>query len=160
MANKKLEAAKTNKNDEFYTQRDVIEAELKNYTRHFNGKTIYCNCDNPYESEFFKYFFQSFNFLALKRLIATCYSKSHATEIQASLFGDALLPPTFPAYKIDINSVPQDMDLSDKVAMKVFLDDNVTRLQGDEEYFAGDFRSKECVELLKEADIVVTNPPF
>lgn len=119
--NENLKFAKRNKNDEFYTQYCDIEDELKHYKKCFKGKVIYCNCDNPKYSQFYRYFKRNFNSLGLKRLIVTYYkkgSKVHKTEIYSGV-----------------------------VLRK--------QIKGN-----GDFRSKECVKLMKQADIVVTNPPF
>lgn len=153
------------KKDEFYTQIDDIAAELKHYKEHFKNKTVLCNCDDPYESNFFKYFALKFNDFGLKKLIATCYDGSPVADSQLSLFdpaplyGDARFKTRVP-HKIEINEVPDlnkdgAIDLTD-VEMLLKNDNNaLTILSGN-----GDFRSPECVDLLKEADIVVTNPPF
>ena len=161
MANKNLNAAKTAKKDEFYTQLTDIERELQHYWQHFQGKTVLCNCDDPYESNFFKYFALRFNQLGLKKLICTCYDGSPITGTQLSLFSlDAEGNEKKTAYKVEITEV-SDMngdgavDLSD-VEYLIQNNKNVlSALKGN-----GDFRSQECIELLKEADIVVTNPPF
>ena len=109
MASELLEKAKKNKADEFYTQMPDIEAEMQHYREHFRGKVIFCNCDDPFESNFFKYFAMNFNFLGLKKLVATCYSDSPVAWQQLALFdvknvrlknGDARLP-----YKIEISEV-------------------------------------------------------
>lgn len=162
MANKNLCAAKTAKKDEFYTQLSDIENELKHYREHFRGKTIFCNCDDPYESNFFKYFASNFNTLGLKKLIATCYNGSPVQGNELLLdFGDGFNDePKKIAYKVEITEV-RDVngdgrtDLND-VRYLIQNDKNVLSLLKEN----GDFRSAECVELLKEADIVVTNPPF
>jgi len=183
--NLQLGAAKKQKKDEFYTQLADINAELRHYTQHFADKVVFCNCDDPYESNFFKYFAANFNALKLKRLIATCYAGSPMAGRQLDLFdfgerGDRITglsgftgfesasnpvnpvkkdKPRIP-HKIVINEVRDvngdgRIDLAD-VEWLIKNDRNVlTRLEGD-----GDFRSAECVALLKEADIVVTNPPF
>lgn len=161
MANKNLNDAKKAKKDEFYTQLTDIERELQHYWPHFRDKVVLCNCDDPYESNFFKYFALRFNQLGLKKLICTCYDGSPMSGSQLSLFS---LDPNGcekkTAYKVVITEV-KDMngdgavDLSD-VEYLIRNDKNVlSALQGN-----GDFRSKECIELLKQADIVVTNPPF
>lgn len=166
MANTPLQAAKLNKQDEFYTQLSDIENELKHYKDQLKGKTIFCNCDDPYESNFFKYFANNFNSLGLKKLIATSYVKSPIVGGQLPMFEmEGLKPEGKEPYKIEINEVP---DLNNDGAIS--LDDvehllrhnknAVTPLKGDVKYNAGDFRGDECVELLKEVDIVVTNPPF
>lgn len=160
MANKNLNSARKAKKDEFYTQISDIEKELQHYWAHFRGKTVLCNCDDPYESNFFKYFALNFNQLGLKKLICTCYNGSpvQGTEL-IKFFKEFNEEPKKVAYKVEITEV-KDMngdgavDLSD---VKILLqnDKNVMSLLE-----TGDFRSKECVDLLKEADIVVTNPPF
>ena len=160
--NKTLSNAKDAKNDEFYTQLEDIEKELKHYREHFNGKTVFCNCDDPYESNFFKYFAMNFNALGLKKLIATCYNGSpvQGNELLLQFDLDAPDEPRKVAHKIEITEVKDAngdgaVDLSD-VRYLLQNDKNVISiLKGN-----GDFRSPECVELLKEADIVVTNPPF
>lgn len=171
MANKNLGAAKKAKNDEFYTQFSDIQREIEAYLEYdadaFRGKVVYCNCDDPFESNFFRYFVLNFERLGLKRLITTSYKPSPVANTQLGLFGDdkTLLPekgrPKVTANKLIINEV-SDMNgdggfnLSD-VAEQLRQNKNNewTPLEGD-----GDFRSPECVELLKQADIVVTNPPF
>lgn len=133
MATRNFDAAKRNKCDEFYTQFVDIENELCHYLDQFKNKIIYCNCDNPYESNFFKYFIINFNSLGLKGLIASFYSQE--------------------AYKIVINEVKDNFSSIEHLLKN--KKNALTRLKGD-----GDFRSEECIELLKQADIVVTNPPF
>lgn len=160
MANKNLNAAKTAKKDEFYTQLTDIERELQHYWPHFRDKVVLCNCDDPYESNFFKYFALRFNQLGLKKLICTCYNGSpvQGNELQLD-FGDEDQKPRKPAYKVEITEV-KDMngdgavDLSD---VRILLQNNKNLLS---ELRTGDFRDPECIELLKKADIVVTNPPF
>ena len=184
--NLQLGEAKKQKKDEFYTQLADINAELRHYTQHFAGKVVFCNCDDPYESNFFKYFAANFNALKLKRLIATCYAGSPMAgrQLELDLFGsekqtDWLRPNGLRfskmksavganksvcseriPHKIVINEVKDvngdgRIDLAD-VEWLIKNDKNVlTRLEGD-----GDFRSAECVELLKQSDVVVTNPPF
>ena len=161
MANKNLNAAKEAKKDEFYTQLADIENELKHYRQHFRGKTILCNCDDPYESNFFKYFANNFNAFGLKKLIATCYDGSPVQGNDLMIdFGDFTDEPKKIPYKVEIKEVTDvngdgRIDLSD-VRHLIQNDKNVLSiLKGN-----GDFRSQECIELLKEADIVVTNPPF
>ncbi|MBR2771794.1 MAG: adenine-specific methyltransferase EcoRI family protein [Bacteroidales bacterium] len=161
MANKNLNAAKNAKKDEFYTQLTDIERELQHYWPHFRGKVVLCNCDDPYESNFFKYFALRFNQLGLKKLICTCYDGSPVMGTELSLFSlDAEGNEKKTAYKVEITEVADmngdgAVDLSD-VEYLIQNDKNVlSSLRGN-----GDFRSKECIELLKEADIVVTNPPF
>ena len=159
--NSPLHSAKRAKNDEFYTQFSDIAEELRHYRKHFRGKIVFCNCDDPYESNFFKYFALNFNFFGLKKLIATCYAGSPIANTELSLFDHA--PPenktTRNPHKIEIAEVIQNpekgFDLTD-VAYLLRNEKNVlTRLKGN-----GDFRSDECIELLKQVDIVCTNPPF
>lgn len=141
MANKNLNQAKTAKKDEFYTQLADIENELKHYKEHFKGKTVLCNCDDPRISNFFHYFSYNFEKLGLKRLITTCYKNQNRDlfsnndsekAIWLEYFGDR-----------NGNLVPDPEEIG------------INYFEGD-----GDFRSPECIELLKQADIVVTNPPF
>ena len=160
--NKDLQNAKKQKNDEFYTMFADIERELRHYKGHFKDKVVYCNCDDPYESNFFKYFALSFDALGLKKLIATCYIGSPIANTQLSLFDDESVEnkTTRVPHKIEITEIPdlnQDgaVDLTDVELLLASDRNHLTRLKGD-----GDFRSKECIELLKQADIVVTNPPF
>ena len=136
-----LTAAKKAKKDEFYTQRVDIENELRHYKAHFRDKVVLCNCDDPRESEFFKYFVENFEKLGLKRLIATCYKSQ-----DVDLFSQG-----------DCERAIKQVYEGDKNGNMVLDDDEVGvfELKGD-----GDFRSEECIEILKEADIVVTNPPF
>ena len=141
MANSDLNAAKKAKKDEFYTQLSDIENELRHYKEHFRGKTVLCNCDDPRVSNFFHYFAYQFEALGLKRLITTCYKNQerdlfsrHDCEraIWLEYLGDK-----------NGNRVPDPAEIG------------IRQLEGD-----GDFRSPECIELLKQADLVVTNPPF
>lgn len=161
MANKNLNAAKEAKKDEFYTQLPDIENELRHYKEHFRGKVVLCNCDDPYESNFFKYFALNFNNLGLKKLMATCYDGSPimGQELQLFTFDDEGEDKRI-AYKVEITEVTDTngdgvVNLAD-VQYLLQNDKNVlTLLKGH-----GDFRSAECIEMLKEADIVCTNPPF
>ncbi len=160
MANKNLNAAKTAKKDEFYTQLTDIERELQHYWQHFRDKVVLCNCDDPYESNFFKYFALRFNQLGLKKLICTCYNGSPVQGNELMLdFGDFSEEPKKIAFKVEITEVK---DLNGDGA--VDLSDVQYLLQNDKNVLSilktGDFRDPECIELLKEADIVVTNPPF
>lgn len=160
MANKNLNAAKLAKKDEFYTQLSDIERELQHYQNHFKGKTVLCNCDDPYESNFFKYFALRFNQLGLKKLICTCYNGSPVQGNELLLHFEGFdNEPKKQAYKVEITEVK---DLNGDGA--VDLSDVRYLLQNDKNALSlletGDFRSRECIELLKEADIVVTNPPF
>ena len=162
MANKQFDAAKREKNDEFYTQLVDIERELSHYKNQFRNKIIFCNCDNPYESNFFKYFAMHFNDLGIKKLITTCYKNSPIANKQLSLFDFESLEnkTTSVPHKIIVEEVKDEnkdgrVDLIDVKLILKNKKNALTRLKGD-----GDFRSDECIELLKEADIVVTNPPF
>lgn len=171
MANKNLGAARKAKNDEFYTQFQDIQREVEAYIEYdkdtFRGKVIYCNCDDPFESNFFKYFVLNFKRLGLKSLITTSYKPSPVANTQIGLFGDdkTLEPekgrPKVTANKFVINSVGDingdgSFSLQDIAEqLKANKHNEWQPLKGD-----GDFRSEECVELLKQSDIVVTNPPF
>jgi hypothetical protein len=166
-SNSNLKKANKAKNDEFYTQLVDIEKELKHYKEQFRGKVVYCNCDDPFESNFFKYFASNFNALGLKRLIATSYKPSPIANTQLSLFGnDKTLTkikgrPKTTANKFIINEVSDldgdgAFDLRDIAEqLKANKNNEWSPLKGE-----GDFRSKESIELLEQADIVVTNPPF
>lgn len=147
-----------------------IEHELVHYKDHFRDKVVLCNCDDPFESNFFKYFALNFNHLGLKRLIATCYSGSPIAggEYQPPLFDDDVDKDTGrhrKAYKAVVNVFRDTtgdggLDMDDIRNLLDSGENELTELHGDGTYGAGDFRSKECLELLDEADIVVTNPPF
>ena len=141
MANETLKSAKKNKNDEFYTQLCDIEKELSHYKEHFYGKTVLCNCDDPRVSNFFRFFALKFKDWGLKRLITTCYKNQDVDLFSQNDCEKAVL--------LDYYGNPNDNTSTD------FSTVEVKELKGD-----GDFRSKECIELLKQADIVVTNPPF
>lgn len=160
MANKNLNAAKTAKKDEFYTQMTDIERELQHYWPHFRDKVVLCNCDDPYESNFFKYFALRFNQLGLKKLICTCYNGSPVQGNELLLhFEPWDDEPKKQAYKVEITEVK---DLNGDGA--VDLSDVRYLLQNDKNVIStlrtGDFRDTECIELLEKADVVVTNPPF
>lgn len=158
--NTSLNAAKSARQDEFYTQLTDIERELRHYRGHFRGKTVLCNCDDPFESNFFKYFVLNFNRLGLKKLIATCYAGSPIAGKQLSLFD--VVPESEPntPYKAFVTVVRDatgdgGIDMLDVAELFKIGENELTELAGD-----GDFRSQECIDLLDEADIVVTNPPF
>lgn len=162
--NTSLNKAGIAKEDEFYTQLNDIENEMRHYLDHFRDKVIFCNCDDPYESNFFKYFAMNFNFLGLKKLIATCYSGSPVQGKQLSMFEvNGLLKEKDDdkrPYKIEITEVTDEnedgaVDLTDVEYLLKNKRNILTFLEGD-----GDFRSEECIKLLGQADIVVTNPPF
>ena len=141
MANKTLQKARKNKNDEFYTQLTDIEAELKHYKDHFKGKVVLCNCDDPRISNFFHYFSYNFEHLGLKKLITTCY-KSQEADLFSQHNSERAIYLEYTGNKTG-GRVP----VAEEIGIK--------ELKGD-----GDFKSIECIELLKQADIVVTNPPF
>ena len=130
-SNKNLRKADSSKKDEFYTQLSYIEKELANYKEHFKNKVIFCNCDDPEDSNFWNYFALNFEHLGLKKLVSTHYENEK------------------PSYKLEI---VKDVNKDGKINR---LDTIKTKLKQN-----GDFRSPECIEILKEADIVVTNPPF
>ena len=171
MANKNLTNAKKAKNDEFYTLFSDIQKEVESYLEYdpdtFKGKVVYSNCDDPFESNFFRYFVLNFNKLGLKQLITTSYKPSPVANTQLGLFGDDKTltkskgRPKVTANKFIINEVG-DVDGDGSFTLKDIAkqlkankNNEWTPLDGD-----GDFRSDECVELLKKSDIVVTNPPF
>jgi len=139
--NKHLQKANSSKKDEFYTQLPDIEKELRHYKDHFNGKVIFCNCDDPRVSNFFHYFSYNFEKLGLKKLITTCYKNQNLDLFSQNDSEKAI----YLEYEGDKNrdNIPNPDEIG------------IRHLKGD-----GDFRSEECIELLKQADIVVTNPPF
>lgn len=141
MSNSRLQKAKKQKKDEFYTQLSDIEKELAHYKDCFKDKTVLCNCDDPRISNFFKYFSYNFEYLGLKKLISTCYKNQEPDLFSANNSERAI----WLEYNGDKNGnrVPDPKE----IGIKHFKHD-------------GDFRSLECIELLKQADIVVTNPPF
>lgn len=159
--NSNLNSAKSARKDEFYTQLTDIEKEMRYYKKHFQGKTVLCNCDDPFESNFFKYFVLSFNRLGLKKLIATCYTDSPIANQQLSLFdvvgGEDNQNRPYKAVVTTVHDTSGDggVDMLDVAELFRNGENELTELEGD-----GDFRSPECLELLEEADIVVTNPPF
>lgn len=149
MGNSVLNKAKysSNNTDEWYTDYSTIEKELVHYEPQFRGKKVLCNCDDPYESAFAKYFLKNFNNLKLKKLVCISYAKSamHSSEDDKGLI-------------LSIDHMPSSKNkvLDDAEVLKIITEQNcIKKLIGD-----GDFRSNECVEYLIEADIVVTNPPF
>lgn len=162
--NSNLQMSKAGKTDEFYTQLSTIEEELRHYRKYFKDKIVLCNCDDPFESNFFKYFALNFNALGIKKLITTCYATSPITYTQLTLFSDEEITYTTEdgkkPYKIEITEVKDingdtTVDMSDVEYLLKNKKNVLTLLKGD-----GDFRSDECIELLNECDIVVTNPPF
>ena len=160
--NKSLKAAVRAKEDEFYTQLTDIEKEMRYYKKHFKDKVVFCNCDDPFESNFFKYFVLNFNRLGLKKLIATCYVSSPIANTQLSLFDitGTEEDKQNKAYKAIITKVYDksgdgEIDMFDVAELFKSGENELTELDGD-----GDFRSAECLALLDESDVVVTNPPF
>ena len=141
MANERFDNAKKNKNDEFYTRLEDIEKELNHYKEYFKGKTIFCNCDDPRISNFFKYFALNFNEFGLKKIISTCYKNQDVDLFTQNDCEKAVY--------IEYTGNPNDPTSTD------FSTIEVKELKGD-----GDFRSQECIELLKQSDVVITNPPF
>ena len=197
-ANANLHKAKAEKKDEFYTQLVDIANELKHYKNHFKNKVVYCNCDDPLASDFFKYFFLNFKYLGLKELITTCYKSQNFRE-----FSSEDSPKKAYAIKItrdcEVDTVGEPSEVLAEIEklLSLSLSDNPTQSAETIEAFeknkhklksktkplkpdkpknkgqsllsifedkdlgnAGDFRSQDCIELLKQSDIVVTNPPF
>lgn len=158
--NSNLHNSRNAKNDEFYTRIEDIEAELKHYKKHFEGKVVLCNCDDPYESNFFKYFVLNFNRLKLKKLIATCYATSPIAGGQLDLQDYIPQVEAKKPYKAVITTVRDAtgdgaITMEDITELFRLGENTLEVLEGD-----GDFRSAECLALLDEADIVCTNPPF
>lgn len=161
MPRKNLSNAQKDKKYEFYTQYEDIQNELNHYEDKFKNKIVLCNCDDPFESNFFRFFVKNFNYLGLKRLICTCYKGSPVAFTIFDYLKDDNEEPLEKSngYVIDINEVPMKngRGVSDDDINKLLVSKKrgVKKLKGD-----GDFRSAECIEYLKQADIVVTNPPF
>jgi len=157
-----LRNANKAKNDEFYTELSEIEKELNYYSDKFEGKTVFCNCDDPFESNFVKYFIMHFNSLKLKALYATGYLISPIVNTELRV--DKKLIP-YSLYVTDTSKylIGDQTDL-DIYTAKYFIETEgkrvMTPLRGDEKYVAGDFRSNECLDILMKSDVVVTNPPF
>lgn len=152
--NEYLQSAKRTKNDEFYTTYENIEKEVSHYAHQLAGKVILCNCDDPFESNFCKFFIRNFNKFKLKRLICTSYADSSISGIKTILFPGV----EEQGYLLDIKKVPDSKNndqLTDEEIANFILHKNVKSLIG-----TGDFRSKECIELLEQSDVVITNPPF
>ena len=143
MSNSFFNTARVNKNDEFYTKLSDIEKELSHYSDKFKNKIVYCNCDDPYRSNFIKYFALNFKFLGLKQLVATCYKHPDVDDSSFENVSDKPIKWVYNGEQIEGQNYP---DLTKAI---------VTDLEGD-----GDFRSNECLSVLKKCDIVVTNPPF
>lgn len=153
--NKRMNFARMSKRDEFYTDISDIESEMNRYAHSFKGKVVYCNCDDPYKSDFVKYFLINFNRLGLKKLYATCYDGGYK---QLDLFEDSDIENR-EALKLEVDSVP---NIGYYEGQNLYGEEliercrcNVTKLEGN-----GDFMSDECVDILLESDIIVTNPPF
>lgn len=171
--NSVLKAASKAKNDEFYTQLTDIEKEMRYYRKHFVGKTIFCNCDDPYESNFFKYFVLNFNKLNLKKVIATCYATSliMGTKLKYHTDKNGQLTFSFIEEKIEFENDKKPykaivtqvydktgdggVDMFDVAELLKTGENQLIELEED-----GDFRSPKCLELLQQSDIVVTTPPF
>ena len=158
--NEGLSKARDAKKDEFYTAYEDIQAEMNHYEDKFQGKTVLCNCDDPFESNFCKFFLRNFNYLGLKRLICTSYSTSPFIGQQLTLFDGADEPVVRGhGYVMDVKEVPmangRGVSDEDIDALLKSKKRGVKKLKGD-----GDFRSEECIDYLKQADVVVTNPPF
>ena len=158
MAGKNLQIAMNEKYAEFYTRLSDIEMELSHYTKHFKGKTVLCNCDDPFESNFPLYFLMNFNYLGLKRLISIGYSGSNIANTKLVKNG---------VYCLDISDTKHclqgdqtDLDAEAIYRMLDTEDECIHIIQDEEEYLAGDFRSETSRKFLEEADIVVGNPPF
>ena len=159
MSNSLLNAKKA-KNDEFYTQLPDIENELKHYKEHFKNKVVFCNCDDPFESNFFKYFAMNFNALGLKKLIATSYANSPIVGSELDFFIEHDKENHIQnkkAYKVVMSELKDTNNdgREDLFDVQELIKHRIRYLKSD-----GDFRSNESIELLKQADIVVTNPPF
>lgn len=160
--NSSLNKAKDAKQDEFYTQLSDIEKEMRHYRKHFKGASVLCNCDDPFESNFFKYFVLNFNKLGLKKLVATCYAGSPIMGAQLSLFdvlggSEENKGKPYKAIVTTVHDANGDggVDMFDVAELFKTGENELTELEGN-----GDFRSHECLALMDEADIVVTNPPF
>ena len=151
--NKNMNKAKVAKDDEFYTRMEDIEREVLQYTEYFKGKTVLCNCDNPFESNFFKFFASQFKNFGLKKLIATCY------------YGGAFKPQGINLFDKGAYAVVMNKYIGDLQDVESWLEEQKTLLKERKKSAlrlleTGDFASEECVKFLDEADIVVTNPPF
>lgn len=158
--NNNLNAAARAKKDKFYTQLDDIAEEVRHYKEFFKGKVVLCNCDDPFESNFFQYFALMFNTLEIKKLITTSYADSPIAGKEINLFPDGKT-----AYMTEVDELRDwNGDGAENLDdVKFAIEHGIyktTTLEGDEHYCAGDFRSKELIALLKQADVVVTNPPF
>ncbi len=159
MANKNtnLQNAKNAKDDEFYTRYEDIENEVMRYKKHFNNKIVLCNCDDPFESNFCKFFLKNFNILNLKRLICTTYYSSKIASKELEIFKNDKKTSKKIGFVLDVTKFSDVNGLISDEIIHDFLEKSncIKRLNGD-----GDFQSNECVEYLKLSDIIVTNPPF
>lgn len=157
--NENLINAQKAKRDEFFTPREAVENELKYYPDCFRGKIVYCNCDDPHVSEFFKYFLTNFKRLGLKALYCTCYDGSEASQLRLNQSDDEYQGKPYKAIVLedDINTIIDEYgELTRETAERYINEhDKIEILKGN-----GSFDSPECLELLKEADVIVTNPPF
>lgn len=156
--NTNLQMAKYARDDEFYTTYETVKKELAHYTKHFNNKTVLCNCDDPFESNFCKYFLKNFNTLSLKRLICTSYTSSKMIATRYALVDDQDEPlSSGNGYVLDIEKFSDfEGEPSDEYITDLLLKSKkIKKLKGN-----GDFRSEECIRYLIDSDIVVTNPPF
>jgi hypothetical protein len=157
--NANLQTAKSTKDDEFYTTYETVEKELSHYVRHFKGKTVLCNCDDPFESNFCLYFLKNFNVLGLKRLICTSYKTSKFISTHRPVLLDDQKKPLSNkhSYVFDISKFSDNqVKFSNDFISKILTGQQyIKKMKGD-----GDFRSQECIGYLKQSDIVVTNPPF
>ena len=156
--NTNLNNAQNNIYDEYYTRLEDIEAELRFYPNAFKGKTVYCNCDDPFESNFTLYFLMNFNYLGLKRLISTGYSTSKIANTKLDKGGTYCLDIT--GTKEFLQGDQADLDAQAVFRMLENKSDCIKIIEGNDNYLPGDFRSDASIELLKQADIVVGNPPF
>ena len=158
--NRNLNSAAKAKKDKFYTQLDDIAEEVRHYKEFFKGKSVLCNCDDPFESNFFQYFALMFNALEIKRLVTTSYADSPIAGKEISLFPDGKTAYMTEATELrDWNGDGREDLLDVKFAIEHGIY-KTAPLEGDHKYCAGDFRSKELIALLEQADVVVTNPPF
>ena len=156
--NTNLQLAKNAKYDEFYTTYETIEKEMSHYKKHFKNKIVFCNCDDPFESNFCKFFLRNFNVLKLKRLICTSFSASKVIGTQVTLWdNESDMVAQGNGYILDVTNICNgEEELSDEYVTHFLLQSkSIQKLQGN-----GDFRSEECLRYLRECDIVVTNPPF
>lgn len=155
--NKNLQNAKKIKDDEFYTRYEDIENEVLHYKSHFENKTVFCNCDDPFESNFCKFFLKNFNVLNLKRLICTSYYSSKIISKELKFLRDGEKISRAKGYVLDVEKFTDTKDIiPDNIIYELLRKpDSIRKLNGN-----GDFQSEECISYMKESDIIVTNPPF